>query len=174
MCLPWECTFIYKHKLACACTMYEEKTKHLTSIPPIWTSSFNFNLTWFRPHLHKKGIDDPQIPFMTFWKIINRSSIGIRSDHPDPSLDIVTAEFFGSPCDVPLTCLFVQDSASVLFANVLFLESFSCICNVPLTFFLLVQAGPVFLFFKLFRGLLFFLIPKNRISFLIFNYSTWY
>ena len=124
-----------------------------------------FNMT---PHLHKKGIDDPWILFMTFWKTINRSSIGIRSDHPDPSLDIVTATaFFVSPCNVSLTCFFVQDSASVSLANLLFLEWFSCVCNVLLTFFLLVQAGLVFLFkpkfffFELFRVLLFFLVPEN-------------
>ena len=44
--------------------------------------------------------------FMTFRKIINRSSIGIRSDHPDPSLDVVTAAFLVSRCNVSLTCLF--------------------------------------------------------------------
>ena len=122
-----------------------------------------------RPHLHKKGIDDPQILFMAFWKIINRSSIGIRSDHPNPGLENVMAAFFVSLCVVLLTCLFVQESASVSLTNFLFFEWFSCICNVPLALFLLVQACPLFLlepkflFFALFRVLLFFLFPENRI-----------
>ena len=118
-----------------------------------------FKLT---PHLHKKGIDDPWMFFMTFRKIINRSSIGIRSDHPDPGSDVVTAAFLVPPCNVSLTCLFVQD-----------FEWFSWICNVPLTFFLLVQAGavsllqPKFLFLDLFWVFLFFLLPENWRLFLI-------
>ena len=130
----------------------------------------------FQPHLHKKGIDDPQILFMTFWKIIKRSSIGIRSDHPDLCLDFITAAFVVSPCDASLTSLFLQDSSPVLLANFPRLESFSCICNVPLTIFLFVHAGPVFfllptlLLFELFWVLLFFFAPENTCR-ILFVYS---
>ena len=128
----------------------------------------------FQPHLHKKGTDDPQILLITFWKIIKRSSIGIRSDHLDPCLDIITAAFVVSPCDASLTSLFLQDSSPVLLANFPRLESFSCTCNVPLPFFLFVHAGPVFfllptlLFFELFRVLLVFFAPENTCRILFF------
>ena len=113
---------------------------------------------------------------MTFWKIINRSSIEIRSDHPDPSFGIFTTTFAVSPCDASLKSLFLQDSSPVSLANCLCLESFSCICNVPPTCFLLVQAGPVFLLqpellsFELFRVLLFLFVPEIRILFLKIMY----
>lgn len=152
--------------------------KNLTSIPQREPQALTwiYTVTWFRPHLHKKGVDDPQILFMTFWKIINRSSIGIRSDHPDPSFDTVTTAFVVFPCDASLTSFFLQDSSPVLLANFLCLESFSCICNVPLTFFLPARAGLVFLlqpkllFFELFWVLVFLFVPENRIFFLTIMY----
>ena len=128
----------------------------------------------FQPHLHKKGTDDPQILFITFWKMIKRSSTGIRSDHLDPCLDNVIAAFIFSPCDASLTSLFLQDSSPVLLENFPCLESFSCICNAPLTAFLFVHTGPVLfllptlLFFELFRVLLFFFAPENTYRILFF------